>query len=77
MIANGDAELGIVIIPNILNVPGAESRRSVAAGDTVDNLFCRWRQRGGQAAGSSLAIDSVPEEPGGHPCHQAKSMTPE
>jgi hypothetical protein len=24
MIANGEAELGIVIIPNILNVPGAE-----------------------------------------------------
>jgi molybdate transport system substrate-binding protein len=24
MIANGDAELGVVIIPNILNVPGAE-----------------------------------------------------
>jgi hypothetical protein len=24
MIANGEAELGVVIIPNILNVPGAE-----------------------------------------------------
>lgn len=77
MIANGEAELGIVIVPNILNVPGAE-----LVGPLPPELQTTIHFAGGVAtaathADAAMQLIRFLRSPAAIRLIQAKSMTPE
>ena len=77
MIANGEAELGIVIVPNILNVPGAE-----LVGPLPSDVQTTIHFAGGVATKTSHADAAMQlirflKSPAAVRLIRAKSMTPE
>jgi len=77
MIANGEAELGVVIIPNILNVPGAE-----LVGPLPPEIQSTVRFAGGVSPTArhpeaAMQLIRFLKSPAAQAVIKAKSMTPE
>ena len=77
MIANGEAELGVVIIPNILNVPGAELVGPLPQEIQSTIYFAGGSQYDREASGAAMQLIRFLKSPAAVQVIKAKGMTPE
>ena len=77
MIANGEAELGIVIVPNILNVPGAELVGPLPSDVQTTIHFAGGVATKASQADAAMQLIRFLKSPAAVRLIRAKSMTPE